>query len=147
VVPVGFIVFMLSIGVALLLRVWWPATVAPFCSWQATRPTLAPLWRARVRSLIERPALQVRCADQPGEAARFGHLLADAGVNVEALFEVSVCPGEVVFAIAVDKLDEARAWRPRGRLTTVSALVRQACAAATSAVRRAPPSDSSSIEM
>jgi hypothetical protein len=58
---------------------------------------------------IERPALQVRCADQPGEAARFGHLLADAGVNIEGLFEVSICQGEVVFAIAVDKLDEARA--------------------------------------
>ena len=58
---------------------------------------------------IERPALQVRCADQPGEAARFGRLLADAGVNIEGLLEVSICQGEVVFAIAVDKPDEARA--------------------------------------
>jgi hypothetical protein len=57
----------------------------------------------------ERSALQVRCPDQPGEAAKFGHKLADAGVNIEGLLEVSICQGEVVFAIAVDKLDEARA--------------------------------------
>jgi hypothetical protein len=29
-------------------------------------------------------------------------------VNVEGLLEVSICQGEVVFAIAVDRLDEAR---------------------------------------
>jgi hypothetical protein len=46
--------------------------------------------------------------DQPGEAAKFGRKLADAGVNVEGLLEVSICQGEVVFAIAVDQLDEAR---------------------------------------
>jgi hypothetical protein len=56
----------------------------------------------------ERPALQVKVADQPGEAAKFGRKLADAGVNVEGLLEVSICQGEVVFAIAVDRLDEAR---------------------------------------
>jgi hypothetical protein len=56
----------------------------------------------------ERPALQVKVPDQPGEAAKFGRKLADAGVNIEGLLEVSICQGEVVFAIAVDKLDEAR---------------------------------------
>jgi hypothetical protein len=29
-------------------------------------------------------------------------------VNIEGLLEVSICQGEVVFAIAVDQLDEAR---------------------------------------
>ena len=57
----------------------------------------------------ERPALQVKCADQPGEAAKFGRKLADAGVNIEGLLEVSICQGEVIFAIAVDKPDDARA--------------------------------------
>jgi len=56
----------------------------------------------------ERPALQVKVADQPGEAASFGLKLADAGVNIEGLLEVSICQGEVVLAIAVDQLDEAR---------------------------------------
>jgi hypothetical protein len=56
----------------------------------------------------ERPALQVKVPDQPGEAAKFGRKLADAGVNIEGLLEVSVCQGEVIFAIAVDKLDQAR---------------------------------------
>jgi hypothetical protein len=56
----------------------------------------------------QRSALRVKVADQPGEAAKFGRKLADAGVNVEGLLEVSICQGEVVFAIAVDRLDEAR---------------------------------------
>jgi hypothetical protein len=57
----------------------------------------------------ERPAMQVKVPDQPGEAAKFGRKLADAGVNIAGLLEVSICQGEVIFAIAVDKLDEARA--------------------------------------
>ena len=56
----------------------------------------------------ERPALQVKVTDQPGEAANFGRKLAGAGVNVEGLLEISICQGEVVFAIAVDQLDEAK---------------------------------------
>ena len=56
----------------------------------------------------ERPAVQVR-PDQAGEAAKFGRKLADAGVNIEALLEVSICQGEVIFAIAVDKPEDARA--------------------------------------
>lgn len=57
----------------------------------------------------ERPALQVKCADQPGEAAAFGRKLASAGVNIEGMLEVSICQGECIFAIAVDNPDEARA--------------------------------------
>jgi 6-phosphofructokinase len=34
--------------------------------------------------------------------------LADAGVNVEGLMEVSICQGQVTFTIADDKLGEAR---------------------------------------
>jgi hypothetical protein len=47
-------------------------------------------------------ALRVKCADQPEEAAKFGRKLADAGVNIDGLLEVSICQGEVIFAIAVD---------------------------------------------
>jgi hypothetical protein len=46
---------------------------------------------------------------QAGEAAKFGRKLADAGVNIEGLLEVSICQGEVIFAIAVDKSEDARA--------------------------------------
>jgi hypothetical protein len=56
----------------------------------------------------ERPVLQVKVPDQPGEASKFGRKLADAGVNIEGLLEVSIFQGEVIFAILVDKLDEAR---------------------------------------
>jgi hypothetical protein len=42
----------------------------------------------------ERPALQVKCANQPGEADKFGRKLADASVNIEGLLEVSICHGE-----------------------------------------------------
>jgi len=56
----------------------------------------------------ERPALQVKCLDQPGEAGKIGRTLADANVNVEGLLSVSICQGEVVFAVSVDKFDEAR---------------------------------------
>jgi hypothetical protein len=54
------------------------------------------------------PALQVTCADQPGEAAKFARKLANANVNVEWLLPVSICQGEIVFALCVDKPDEAR---------------------------------------
>jgi hypothetical protein len=56
----------------------------------------------------EHPALQVKCADRAGEAAKFAHKLANADVNVEWLLPVSICQGEVVFAVSVDKIDEAR---------------------------------------
>jgi hypothetical protein len=57
----------------------------------------------------QHPALQVTCADQPGEAAKFARKLASAHVNVEWLLPVSICQGEIVFALCVDKVDEARA--------------------------------------
>ena len=57
----------------------------------------------------ERPALQVKCLDQAGEAGKIGRRLANANVNIDALLSISICQGEVVFALAVDKLDEARA--------------------------------------
>jgi hypothetical protein len=59
-------------------------------------------------AFIERPALQVKCLDQPGEAGRLGRRLAEANVNIEGLLSISICQGEVVLAVAVDKLDEAR---------------------------------------
>lgn len=56
-----------------------------------------------------RPALLVRCPDEPGEGAKFARRLADAAVNIEALLEVSIESGVVVLACLVDKIDEARA--------------------------------------
>ncbi|MBC6463091.1 hypothetical protein [Actinomadura sp. HBU206391] len=56
----------------------------------------------------EHPAIQVRCADRPGEGAKFARRLANAEINVEWLLPVSVCQGEAVFALCVDKIDEAR---------------------------------------
>ncbi|MCT9935318.1 hypothetical protein N5079_34455 [Planotetraspora sp. A-T 1434] len=54
------------------------------------------------------PALQVRCPDQPGEVAKFARRLANANVNVNWLLPVSICQGEVLFALCPDKVDEAR---------------------------------------
>jgi hypothetical protein len=54
------------------------------------------------------PALQVTCSDQPGEAAKFARKLANASVNLEWLLPVSICQGEAVMALCVDKVDEAR---------------------------------------
>jgi hypothetical protein len=59
------------------------------------------------------PALQIRCPDQPGEAAKFARKLANANANananVECLLPVSICQGEAVEALCVDKVEEARA--------------------------------------
>jgi hypothetical protein len=56
----------------------------------------------------EHPAVQIKCADQPGEVGRFARKLADASVNIEGLLAISICGGEAIFAAAVDKPDEAR---------------------------------------
>jgi hypothetical protein len=56
----------------------------------------------------QHPALRVTCADQPGETAKFARKLANADVNINWLLPASICQGEVVFAVSVDKLDEAR---------------------------------------
>jgi hypothetical protein len=56
----------------------------------------------------EHPAVQIKCADQAGEAGRFARKLADANVNIEGLLPISICGGEVIFAAAVDRPDEAR---------------------------------------
>jgi hypothetical protein len=56
----------------------------------------------------EHPAIQVKCADQPGEVGRFARKLSDANINIEGLLPISICGGEVVFATCTDKLDDAR---------------------------------------
>jgi hypothetical protein len=56
----------------------------------------------------EHPALQIKCADRPGEAGRFARKLADTNINIEGLLPMSICGGEVIFAAAVDRPDEAR---------------------------------------
>ncbi|GII51696.1 hypothetical protein Pth03_00850 [Planotetraspora thailandica] len=56
----------------------------------------------------EHSALQVSCADRPGEAAKFARKLANANVNVEWLLPMSICQGEILFALSVDNLEGAR---------------------------------------
>ncbi|MGI5246695.1 hypothetical protein [Dactylosporangium sp. CA-139066] len=56
----------------------------------------------------EHPAIQVKCADQPGEVGRIARKLTDANINIEGLLPISICGGEVVFATCADKLDDAR---------------------------------------
>ena len=71
-------------------------------------PSVRTALEAEGIEFTERPALQIKVPDQPGEAAKFGRKLADAGVNIEGLLEISIGQGEVIFAIAVDRFDEAR---------------------------------------
>jgi hypothetical protein len=54
------------------------------------------------------PALQVSCPDRPGEAANVARRLADAHVNIDTLLPISICAGEVILAVCVDKPDEAQ---------------------------------------
>ncbi|MEV8516226.1 hypothetical protein [Dactylosporangium sp. NPDC051484] len=56
----------------------------------------------------EHPAIQVKCADRPGEVGRFARKLTDGNVNIEGLLPMSICGGEVVFATCTDNPDEAR---------------------------------------
>ncbi len=56
----------------------------------------------------EHPALRIRCADHPGEAAVFTRKLADANINVQGIMSVSISGGEVIFAVVVDDPDEVR---------------------------------------
>jgi len=54
------------------------------------------------------PALQIKSPDRPGEAAKIARKLSDAHVNIDTLLPISICGGEVVLAICVDKPDDAR---------------------------------------
>jgi len=56
----------------------------------------------------ELQSLQVRCKDQPGAVAAFTSKLAQAHVNVTCLLPTSICGGEAVFALCVDRIDDAR---------------------------------------
>jgi hypothetical protein len=56
----------------------------------------------------EHPALQVKSPDRPGEAAKIARKLSEAGINIECVSPISICAGEVVLALSVDKPDEAR---------------------------------------
>jgi hypothetical protein len=54
------------------------------------------------------PAIQVSTPDRPGEAANIARRLADAHVNIDTLLPISICAGEVILAVCVDKPDDAR---------------------------------------
>lgn len=72
-------------------------------------PATAAVMEGAGIEYAEHPALKVTCADQPGEAAKFARKLANADVNVEWLLPMSICQGELEFAVSVDNIDAARA--------------------------------------
>jgi len=79
------------------------------CSAPATTPPYAPPWRAPAWSSPSVLPCRSRAQTNPAKRPKFGRKLADAGVNIEGLLEVSICQGEVIFAIAVDTPEDARA--------------------------------------
>lgn len=59
-------------------------------------------------SFTEHPAFMVKVPDRPGRAATVARLLSEAHVNIESILATSICGGEVILAIGVDKMDDAR---------------------------------------
>jgi hypothetical protein len=59
-------------------------------------------------SYRENAAIQIKCADRPGEAGQLARKLADANINIEGMLPISICGGEAIFATVVDRPDEAR---------------------------------------
>jgi hypothetical protein len=55
----------------------------------------------------ERPILTTHLDRGPGAVASFAHLLADAEVNIEAMYLLRTKPDGVEFAVAVDRPDVA----------------------------------------
>lgn len=54
------------------------------------------------------PALTIRMTDKPGEARHVTRLLGDQGINIECFLPVRVIDDEVIVALGVDKIEEAR---------------------------------------
>jgi hypothetical protein len=79
------------------------------CFTASDEPAAAAALEGAGIDFTEHPALQVACADRPGEAAKFARKLANVNVNVEWLLPMSICQGEIQFALCVDKSEEARA--------------------------------------
>ncbi len=76
---------------------------------QRRGPLYAPPWRAPAWSSPSVLPCRSSAQTNPAKRPKVGRKLADAGVNIEGLREVSICQGEVIFAIAVDKPENARA--------------------------------------
>lgn len=71
-------------------------------------------------SFDEQPVLSARLADRPGELARVARALADAGVNIEAIFLLGAHADGLEVAIAVDDPEAALPLMPvQGSLTEV----------------------------
>lgn len=54
------------------------------------------------------PALTIRMIDKPGQASEVTRLLGDQGVNIECFLPVRVTDDEVIVALGVDKIEDAR---------------------------------------
>jgi len=54
------------------------------------------------------PALTVKLADTPGQAGEITRLLGDQGINIECFLPVRVTDDEVIVALGVDKIEDAR---------------------------------------
>ena len=59
-------------------------------------------------NVLTRRMIAVRLMDVPGEQAKFTQLLADRSINMEDMHMVAREKGSVIYAIKVDKYDEAK---------------------------------------
>ncbi len=54
------------------------------------------------------PALTVRMTDKPGQASDVARMLGDQGINIECFLPVHVTDDEVIVALGVDRIEDAR---------------------------------------
>ena len=54
------------------------------------------------------PALTIRMTDRPGQARDVAGLLADQDINIECFLPVRVTDDEVIVALGVDRIEDAR---------------------------------------
>lgn len=54
------------------------------------------------------PALTIRMTDKPGQARDVTRMLSDQGINIECFLPVRVSDDEVIVALGVDKIEDAR---------------------------------------
>lgn len=69
----------------------------------------AALKKARIKVRSAKEVLEATLADVPGALGALARKLAKARVNIEAFYIVGSGPGGLRCAIAVDKLDKAKA--------------------------------------
>ena len=101
----------------------WPAprraAPAPSHSSPTTRPAPARRSRAPERGFREVALASAALEDKPGTLADAARRLADAGVNIEAIFPTGMEGGKITVAFGVDNVEAAKT--ALGQLTGASA--------------------------